>query len=330
MRGKGAVIGTVILLLGLTVQAGSIAAGEREITLRTDWLFRGYHAPFFVALKKGYFAEQGVGVQLQEGRGSATVMQLVANQSATFGFVDGAVMAMGVDKGMPLKMVAGIFQRTTAAMMVYQGSGIENPRDMAGKTAGLVPGANTTQLFPIFLQRNGVAPEAVKVINVTPANKTTFFRQRKYDITSALINDEVPALRLQGEQIKVFHFADYGVNTMSLGVVTHPQMLSSSPETVRRFLAAAIRGWEFAASNPEEAVSIFLASVEARVRDVSLEQLRIALTLLHTDATRGRPLGWMAQEDWQKTQDFLVQSGAMKGRHPLDAFYTNALLPGGS
>ncbi|MBI3078734.1 MAG: ABC transporter substrate-binding protein [Deltaproteobacteria bacterium] len=319
------------LMVGALAVAGPAEAQARkdEVTLRASWLFAGYDVPYFVARHKGYYEEAGLAVQLQEGRGSVLTMQLIANKSNTFGIVDGAVLAIGVERGMPVRMVAGVMQRSPAAILVLEASGIRSPKEMAGKIAGLVPGSNTTLLFPVFLEQNGVRPDAVTVINVDPPSKERLFRQGRYQLTSGLLNYEVPALELAGEKVRAFLYADHGVNTVSLGLIAHADTIRERPDLVRRFVTASMRGWAYARANPEEAVESVLASLSGKGRELSLRQLKMTFDLLQTEATRGKPLGWMAREDWEKTQGLLLKAGAMKQAQPVERFYTNEFVPPG-
>src|SRR5262245_56652713 len=54
-------------------------------TLRLDWLASGYHVPFFLALERGYYREHGIDLQIADGKGSTTTIQVVASGSDTFG-----------------------------------------------------------------------------------------------------------------------------------------------------------------------------------------------------------------------------------------------------
>src|SRR5207237_3933352 len=115
---------------------------KTNVVLRLGWLARGYDAPYYLALARGYYDEAGLNVEIKEGQGSGPTLNLVAGGQEQFGMVDGAVLLIGAGKGLPGRMVAGVMQRSPAALMVHADSGIDKPRDLAGKSAGMVPGAN--------------------------------------------------------------------------------------------------------------------------------------------------------------------------------------------
>ena len=69
----------VIGLMALLLTAPAFAQQKLEkFQFRLNWTLYGEHAPFFVARDKGFYAEEGLDVEIQEGSGSGTVAQLVA------------------------------------------------------------------------------------------------------------------------------------------------------------------------------------------------------------------------------------------------------------
>jgi len=308
--------------------ASSAPREKTNVVLRLGWLARGYDAPYYLALARGYYDEAGLNVEIKEGQGSGPTLNLVAGGQEQFGMVDGAVLLIGAAKGIQARMVAGIMERSPAALMVHADSGIDTPKDLAGKTAGMVPGANTTLLLPSYLDAVGVPQGSLTIINTDNANKTTLFRQHRYDVTSSLLNDEVVTLQVEGENIKALSFADGGVNTISVGIVTHPDLIQSNPDLVRRFVGASLRGWEEAIKSPADAIDVLLQSYPNYKPEVATQSLTTTIPLLHTKNTEGKPLGWMAREDWQETQDLLAKAGLVQDPVSLDSLYTNDFVPG--
>jgi hypothetical protein len=55
---------------------------QDKVTLMLNWYLYSEHAPFFLGKERGYFAEEGIDLDIQEGRGSAVTAQAVAAKSA--------------------------------------------------------------------------------------------------------------------------------------------------------------------------------------------------------------------------------------------------------
>jgi NitT/TauT family transport system substrate-binding protein len=300
---------------------------KTNVVLRLGWLARGYDAPYYYALARGYYDQAGLNVEIKEGQGSGPTLNLVAGGQEQFGMVDGAVLLIGAGKGLPARMVAGVMQRSPAALMVHADSGIDTPRDLAGKSAGMVPGANTTLLLPSYLEAVGLPAGSLNIINTDNANKTTLFRQRRYEVTSSLTNDEVITLQADGENVRALSFADGGVNTISVGIVAHSDLIRDNPELVRRFVGASLRGWEEAIKSPAEAVADLMQAYPSYNPDVVSQSLQATVPLLHTRNNEGQPLGWMARADWQETHDLLAQAGLVQEPVSVDNLYTNDFVP---
>src|SRR5262249_37403904 len=110
-RGRRLLLGGVGLAVAVAaawLAATPRASAQDKVTFRMNWYWGGMHAPFALAKERGYFEKAGVNVEILEGRGSATTVQLVGNKSDTFGWADGVSLAQNAVKGVPVKAVATI------------------------------------------------------------------------------------------------------------------------------------------------------------------------------------------------------------------------------
>src|SRR3954466_5346036 len=97
----------------------SSASAQEKLQFRLNWTLYGEHAPFFVALDKGFYKEEGLDVEIIEGSGSTTVAQLVANATNPVAYVDAATMMRGVSNGMPIKAV-GVSLQQSPMSFIYR------------------------------------------------------------------------------------------------------------------------------------------------------------------------------------------------------------------
>jgi NitT/TauT family transport system substrate-binding protein len=98
---RARVIGIAVACVVCTSLPGvaSAQATLQSATLRLDWLASGYHVPFFLALDRGYYREQGIDLQIADGKGSTTTIQVIASGSDTFGTANLSTMALGIARG---------------------------------------------------------------------------------------------------------------------------------------------------------------------------------------------------------------------------------------
>lgn len=309
-----------------------LAQGRPEVSLRLDWVAYGHHTPFALTAEKGYYAENGLVVSIQEGRGSATTLKLVANVSNTFGFADSGVAAKGIVQDVPVKVVAGVLQKSPLAILSLEETGIRTPKDLEGKLFAGTAGGSGELLLPAFLKANGLTPESVRMVTVEPGLKPIYVLQKKVQATVTFITD-VPIIESQDPRARIaaLWYADYGLNLLANGVIVSQKVLQEQPDMVRKFLAATARGYAAARANPDEAVAALKKRFpQSQVpNEIIRKQLVLSLELLQTRRTEGRPWGWMAREDWEATQDLLHQYAGLERKVPVTTFYTNEYLPPG-
>ena len=98
----------------LALQASpAFAQAKDKVTLLLNWYVYSEHAPFFLGKERGYFEQEGIDLDIQEGRGSAVTAQAVAAKSATFGYIDVTTMIKAAAKGAPLKSTGARSRRWT-------------------------------------------------------------------------------------------------------------------------------------------------------------------------------------------------------------------------
>ena len=92
-------------LLAAAAFSASAQAQTTKFTFRLNWVASGEHAPLFVARDKGFYRDEGLDVEILDGSGSATVLQLIANGQSPVGYADAATMMRGVSNGMPVRAI---------------------------------------------------------------------------------------------------------------------------------------------------------------------------------------------------------------------------------
>lgn len=318
----------IAVLLGMSLLAGT-ADAQDKLSFRLDWTVFGVHAPFFLALEQGYYKQEGLDVKISEGQGSATVAKLIAQGTDPIGLVDYGVMAKGVAQGLPLKAVWGMTQNNPLIILSHADNPVKTPKDLVGKMIAFAPAESSAQLFPALLATAGVDRNQINVVNPAFAAKIALFRQKRVDAITGALNLQVAPLEAEGYKVHYFRYADYGVNNLTIGVVVNTSFLASSPDVVKRFLRATTRGWTEAQKNTEAAVEAIFRSLPQyrEQKKVFVRQLELSFPDLHTPNSKGKPLGWMAKEDWERTQEILTKYMGLEKPLPVQEYYTNDFIP---
>jgi NitT/TauT family transport system substrate-binding protein len=124
-------------------------------------------------------------------------------------------------------------------------------------------------------------------------------------------------------------YADNGVNVLGMSVIGHNDLMSKKPETLRRLIRALNRSVADSQKDPNEAVAAMKKRSPLTVKDATMagKVMKNVLSLLHTENSRGKPVGWMAVKDWEETIEILSKYGGLKNPKAPNHFYTNDFIP---
>ncbi len=325
------------LALAMLLSVGWVgqAAAAEKATLRLEWKLTGYHTPFYWAKEKGYYAKEGIDLKISEGAGSGKTITALAANRDTFGFADYLALAKGIAKGMPLKAVYSVQGKSAWAIVSFEDNAVRKPSDLSGKSLASV-GVHIS-ILKLWLKINNVPVNSVKMNIVGGRTRNTTFANGKVDtimsITTGSPNDFVAAAKAgKGKPVHFLMFTDWGVKPMGQGILVHNDTAKNKPDLVRGFLRATQKAWKEAAVNVDEAVDIALK--HSKGNDHRRESVKLqfvgTLELLKSDNTWGKPLGWMAEKDWKKTEEVLLKTDVIKNPLPPSKYYTNEFVPGPS
>lgn len=326
----------VLLAVAMATVAGLVvpapAAAQLEpVTLRADVFFYGSHVPFLSGIVSGIYEKHGLKVTALPGRGSATVLQTVANRSDDFGFADGGTHVKLAAQGLKAKQIVGILQRSPMVVMAKPDSGIGKPSDLNGRTGGFTPGSSPEQIFPAFAKIHGIDLNGIKQVSADIPTRDSIFMLGQTDFSFGYTVTQVPILQDRCKcELVVMRYADYGITAVSNGIIVSDALIAEKPEVVRRFAAATVEAIEAAIKDPEPAIDNFFkyADKVRFSRDVVAHQWEETIKILHTEATKDKGYGYMAASDWQKTIDLLVDYGDVpKGSVTPAMVHTNEFLP---
>ena len=332
MRSRRKILGGMAASLGLFPFARSTRAqSRRQVTMRLDWLFQGPNAGFMVAHEKGFYEQAGLNVEIGPGKGSGSTAQLVASKATQFGFSDGFVVGASVSKGMNIKMVAGIFRRNPTAVVVLDESDIRSPKDLEGKTVAIAAGSTQFQQWPAFVKGANIDGSKIQVVNIDPAGVGPALINGQVPAIGGFAQGYVPAIEIRGrKEVRIFWFADYGVNVVSNGIIVHQDLLKSDPGLVRAFVAPTIKGFLYGRQHPDEAVSIIKKYLETIDPAITRREMELSWKTWVTPNTKDKPLGWGSNVDWAETVNVLKQYGGVTTALEASTLYTNEFVPTGA
>lgn len=312
--------GLGLALVAAMIGAASARAEDKpkdDVTLMLNWYLYSEHAPFFLGKKLGYYAEEGINLDIQEGRGSAVTAQAVAAESVNFGYIDITTMIKAAAKGAPLISTGVLFQISPMSVMSFEEKGIRTPQQIVGKTVAVTPGDSLSQMWPIFLKANKIDPKQIKIVSGDAQTKLNAVMTGRADMLLGYVMDQ--AIKLQdatGKPVYPIRFADSGVNQISSGLIVNKDWLAEHPDLARRFMRASTRAVEAAEKDPQAAVDAMLeAKPKAGVPETLLVGLKRSIELYHTEETRNERPFRVTMDNVDKSLDILVEYGGVDPAH---------------
>jgi NitT/TauT family transport system substrate-binding protein len=307
------------------------AANLRRVSMRLDWLYQGPNDGFIIAQDKGFYKEAGLDADIGPGKGSGSTAQLVASKAAQFGFADGFVVGNSVSKGLSVKMVASVYRRNPAAVVVLASSSIKSPKDLEGKTIGIPTGSAQFQQWPAFVKGCGLDASKLRVVNLDPAGSPPALINEQVQAIAGFAQGYVPSVEIRGQkEARILWYADCGVDVVSNGIIVHDDLLKAEPSLVRDFVSASLKGFLYGRQHPDEAADIIKKYSEATVPAISKREMELSWKTWVTPNTAGKPLGWMSDKDWQSTVEVLKKYGGVTGPLESAQLFTNAFVPTGA
>ena len=321
----GAGLGLAAVAAWSAATPGAVA--QDKVTFRMNWYWGGIHAPFALAKERGYFEKAGVNVEILEGRGSATTVQLVGTKSDTFGWADGVSLTQNAVKGVPVKAVATILNILPYAVVSLEETNIRTVKDLEGKTLAITPGDGLTQTWPAVVAANKLNADSIKLIHMDPKAKIPAVTEKQAHALLGGADDQPINMEVKGFKTRVLKFSELGVPSVGFTVFAHQDTIKERPDLVRKVVAASVKGFEDAVKDPEAAVTALMKLAPLADREVVRRQLAVDLALLFSAANTQKRVGFGPPEDWQATLEILKKYRGVETNLPATAFYTNEFLP---
>lgn len=316
------------LMFGATLTAAEEPKELTTVTFRMSWHPDSDYAPFLLAGDKGFYAEEGLEVEVLPGRGSVLSTKLVAIEENDFGLASGSTTLIARTKGMPLKVLAIVKQKSPASVVYRKDLGIKSPKDLEGKTVACAPQSTKRQQFIAFCKKQGVDIEKITFVSVSTSQEIKLLLSGKVD-AALMFSDTIDAiLKKKGlsEDFEKMLFDDYGIHLYGHTIITHENMVKNHPDLVRKFVKATVRAWEYAINHPEEAIDVLIKYYPEIDKASELDKFRGELQLSENEVTEEHGFGYQTKERWEEVQDLLYGLEIIKTKIDVTTLYTNEFL----
>jgi putative hydroxymethylpyrimidine transport system substrate-binding protein len=307
----------LILLTALIVAltcATTSAMAQEKVTVLLDWFVNPDHAPLFVALEKGYFADHGLDVEMIAPSNPNDPPKLVAAGKADIAVSYQHQHQMQIDQGLPLVRIATLVATPLNSLVVLADGPIKSLADLKGKTIGYSVGGFETVLLKVMLEKEGLTLSDVKLVNVNFSLSPSLFTGQVDGVIGAFRNFELNQMDIENRPGKAFYVEENGVPAYDeLILIANKDQIDDSK--LRRFVDALEEGVQYLVNHPDESWKLFIKG-DRKTLDDELNRRAWRDTLPRFAL---RP-GALDQQRYRRFAEFLQQQGTVKNVPPLESW----------
>ena len=328
--GSGKSTGTSSEASGSTETAETANAAEsgelRELDVVLDWYPNALHAFLYEAIEKGYYAEEGLKVNIRFPSNTNDALSLVAAGKADIGlYYQHDVIQARANQNVPVKSIGAVVQGPLNIILSLKEKDITSPSDLVGKTVGYAGTELSEALIRSIMQYVGADYSDVTMIDVGFDLMSSMTTGNVDATIGCLVNHEVPQMEEEGFEVNWFSLDDYGVPTNYEGVfVANDDAIENDSETLKAFLRASAKGFADMQADPEEALRILLANQNEEnfplSETVERSSINVLLPIMETADAQ-----FLSQSDacWQENIDWMLEQGLISSAPSLDDVRVN-------
>ncbi|MFK9093926.1 ABC transporter substrate-binding protein [Bacillus salipaludis] len=296
----------------------------KKVSVVLDWTPNTNHTGLYVAKEKGYFKDEGLDVDIIMP-GDAGADQLVASGKSEFGVSYQESITQARIQGVPLVSIAAIIQHNTSGFASPASKNIVSPKDFAGKTYGGWGSPVEKSAISSLMKKENADVNKVSIVNM---GDTDFFTAVKRDIDFAWIFYGWTGVEaeLRGEKLNIVYLTDYSdkLDYYTPVLATNENMIKENPDTVKAFVKAASKGYEFAIKHPSDAADILIKAVPDLDPKLVKKSQEWLASKYQDDAPRW---GEQKQKVWENYASWMFDNGLLEKKLDAKKAFTNKFLP---
>ena len=314
-------------LLAILVLTGcGRAAAPTEATIAMGFVPNVQFAPVYLALERGYFADEGLQVKLDYGMETDLLQEVGANH-LQFAIASGDQVVMARANGLPVRYVANWYRRFPVCVVSLDEMGIQTPEDLEGRLVGTPVTFGASYIgWRALVEATGLSGQDVELVTIG-YTQVAALTEGQVDAAICYAMNEPVQLEVSGEELDIIYVADY-INLVSNGLITNDETAAERPELVEGMVRAALRGLAFTLENPDEAFDISREYVPELAGDQATEEVNRAILDECIEFWRADSdeLGRSRPEDWTASQEVMERMGLIEPGSDVQEMYSNEFV----
>jgi NitT/TauT family transport system substrate-binding protein len=289
-------------------------------------------APFYVAVEKGYFSDEGIEIEFDYGW-ETDLLKLVGSDDAgkgaglQFAIGSGDQVILARSQGLPVVYVMNWYRRFPVCIVSLRDVGIRQPADLVGKLVGTPATYGASYIgWRALLDAAGLEPTDMELVSIG-YTQVAALTEGRVDAALCYAMNEPVQMREAGQAVDVIYVADYA-NLVSNGLFTNEKTIREQPQLVQGMVRAALRGLGYTVEHPDEAFEISLQYVPEAAGDAAAEAVNRAILAESIEFWRAEPgqLGHSSKTEWEAALRIMAQMGLVDSGGDVEAMFTNRFV----
>jgi len=277
----------------------------KKVDFLLDWVPNTNHTGLFVAKEKGYFAEEGIDLDIKQPANEST-SDLIINNKAPMGVYFQDYMASKLAKGAPITAIAAIIENNTSGIITNKNLNINSPKELAGHKYGTWDIPIELNMLQFIMEKDGGDYSKVELVPNTDDNSITPLSNGVFDF---------------------FYYKDYApeLNFYSPVIIANNDYLKDNKEEAIKILRAIKKGYQYAIEHPEEAAEILIkyAPELENKKAMIIESQKYLASQYATDKDKW---GYIDPARWNAFYNWLNEKGLTKNPIPENTGFSNDYL----
>ncbi len=247
------------LITTIALLAAAPAWADDKMTVLLDWFVNPDHGPIIVAQENGYFAEQGLEIEIVPPADPSAPPRLVAAGQADLAVSYQPQLHLQIHEGLPLKRVGTLVATPLNCLLVLKDGPITSLADLKGKKIGFSVAGVEEAILTAMLGQHDIGLDDIEMINVNFSLSPSLMTGQVDAVIGAFRNFELNQMEIEGVEGRCFYIEEEGVPPYDeLIYVANPENMDA--DKIARFLAATEKATQYIVNNPEKSWEIFAAT----------------------------------------------------------------------
>jgi NitT/TauT family transport system substrate-binding protein len=302
------------------------AYAQQKLDFILNWVPGGDHAPYYYAKAQGWYAKEGIDLNLEPGKGSMLAAQKVGAGANPIGLADMGNVLIAKGKGADLVGVFNVYANSPQGLYWLKSSGIKGIKDFPGKKIGNPAADGARPMWPALAKANGIDPKSITWVNIDANAKLSALKAKSIDITTSFYNIHHIFQRELGNDMGFVAWRDVGLNPYGNSVVVNGEYLKKNKAQVEKFVRVTQRAFAACVKDPKPCVKALVDANGALSFDNEFVNWQLVEVLMSDKFSKSIALG--IHEDARMKADYELVREYVGIEKPFDvkASYTNEFL----